>query len=93
MLLENQLNIHAASPMEYEISNSEVGRRQVIMGNLKKSLNLLNSQNLSMSSSPVTMNSISPGTTPTNMKGVHRISGSSLFHSLTHSITYSSPHS
>ncbi len=79
--------------MEYEISNSEVGRRQVIMGNLKKSLNLLNSQNSSMSSSPVTMNSISPGTTPPNMKGVHRISGSSLFHFLTYLLTYSPTHS
>ena len=76
--------------MEYEISNSEVGRRQVIMGNLKKSLNLLNSQN---SSSPVTMNSISPGTTPSNMKGVHRISGSSQFHSLTYFFTHSPTHS
>lgn len=75
LLLENQLNAHAASPMEYEISNAEIGRRQVIVANLKKSLNILNSQNMSMANSPVTANSVSPGTTPPNIKSVHRISG------------------
>ena len=67
--------------MEYEISNAEIGRRQIIVANLKKSLNLLNSQNMSMASSPMTSNGVSPGTTPPNMKSVHRISG-------TNSLTY-----